>query len=141
GEAQLGPERLAEVGQADGAGAEAHFHGLGVLRDDRGGRRLRAAAGRPALTTGGMPAPGRPRRAHARGARRGGRGPWRRPTSRATYSSSRPASTQRRSRPPRLMSPRPANSAGKRRAEPKTFPSRSTYLPVATLPSSTTSHS
>ena len=39
------------------------------------------------------------------------------------------------------MSPRPTKSVGNSRRSPKTSVSGSTYLPLATLPSSTTSQS
>src|SRR5688572_1936316 len=52
-----------------------------------------------------------------------------------------PASTQRSSRPPRLMSPRPTNAGGNTRRSPKIGCRTSTYFPDAMLPSRTTSHS
>src|SRR5437867_337305 len=71
----------------------------------------------------------------------GGRAPWRTAPATGAYSSSTPSRALRRSRPPRLISPRPTNSMGNRRRLPK-IPSRmSTYFGDAMLPSSTTSQS
>ena len=90
-----------------------------AARVDFAGRRARSCAAEP-IEAGAAP---RPRRA-----RRPGR-------SRARV----PAAAQRSRRPPRLMSPRPTKAEGKRRRAPNTPSSGSTYLPVATLPSRTTS--
>src|SRR5712664_1326263 len=68
----------------------------------------------------------------------GGLGPCRTAPRTGTQSSGVPVCAQRKSNPPRLMSPRPANVAGKSRRSPKTSRSGPTYLSVATLPSNTT---
>src|SRR5438270_327090 len=70
----------------------------------------------------------------------GGRAPWRLAVATGTWVSCSPLRAQRSIRPPRLMSPRPANSAGKRSRWPKIFSKGSTYFGVAMLPRRTTSH-
>ena len=50
-----------------------------------------------------------------------GAAPWRTAPATATYASSSPARTQRSSRPPRLMSPRPTKSIGKAQALAEDF--------------------
>src|SRR5690348_1750529 len=69
----------------------------------------------------------------------GGRGPWRIEFATGTYVSGVPFLTARSIKPPRLMSPRPANSEGNISFAPKIPSSGSTYFCVATLPSRTTS--
>src|SRR5947208_2067213 len=53
------------------------------------------------------------------------------------YSSSTPLAACRRSRPPRLMSPRPMNDGGKCSRGPSRSVRTFTYFPVAMLPSRT----
>src|SRR5436305_1054039 len=74
---------------------------------------------------------------YLRGSSFGGRFPFRMAPATETYFSSQRSTAQRRSNPPRLMSPRPTKSAGKQRRCPKCSRRTSTYFAVAMLPSKT----
>src|SRR6266849_52953 len=114
---QIFPEELFEIRQAHFAIAEAKDYFLGPIGDDKTFR------------------------AHDRARYTGSSSGFRRGALSEVYSSSRFARTARRRSPPRLMSPRPAKIPGKRRRSPRSGHRMSTYLPLATLPRSTTSSS
>src|SRR5205085_3711299 len=78
---------------------------------------------------------------YRRGASFGGRFPFKTAPATEMYRSSVRSAAQRSIKPPRLMSPRPTKSDGKRRRFLKCFKKTSTYFPVAMLPSKTISHS
>src|SRR5258705_5607718 len=139
-EFQLGPEELVEIGETDDLAVEIDLN-VADTRGDRDRRRrflfrrcrssgrLRRRRSLRALLRG------RSRRAHRIGSSLGGLRPWRTAPAIGTYASSRAASTQRSMSPPRLMSPRPTKSEGKRRRPSSRLSITSTYFPVAMLPS------
>ena len=146
GDAQLGPEGLAQVGEADRArpGAPPRVDVPGRRRAGSSAASLRATgrgAARGAVVARG--GPGRAHRARRPAPRRELRGaaaPCRTAPATGHVVQLRPASTQRSISPPRLMSPRPTNVGGEEQPRRRTTSSStSTYLPLATLPSSTTS--
>src|SRR5438067_3068897 len=76
---------------------------------------------------------------YRRGSSFGGRFPFKTAPATEMYRSSVRSAAQRSIKPPRLMSPRPTKSAGKRKRSLKYFRKTSTYFPVAMLPSKTMS--
>ena len=124
GETELGPEDLSRDWSAVPSGPRSVRTSFSArwaaeLAAERSGRLGVTAAG-PVWAAAGRAAPPRP------------------PAGRSAPSALRAARSRSA---PRLMSPRPTNSTGKRSRSPSISRSTSTYFPVATLPSSTTSRS